>query len=360
MGTVGCYSMLINAEKTLARALTPLAGYISELSVVDTGSTDGTVELVRQLAADVLKVPLHLQEFSPKKSPWFYFADEPQSFDASMPGPFTGAPILANWSLFFNLALAPMRAPYAIRVDADDVVVGGDKLPAIARFLDDRSDLNIIRVPYEIWHDGKVATREITPRIFRRGHVFWHWVLHEQVRPRKQGDEIWIGSGLELKDMNDSPGKIRIAHRNAKVLYREFLACESGLRQSPGPLFTMTVGHEMIKANPSRASEILNQAVGAPGMSDLVTGSDLHFHLGHAAERQELFGTALNYYTAAISREETANALIRRAIVRCKLGGKNHFETHSDIARAELLARQRDNLNVYLPWLAEARALVAG
>src|SRR5437867_2509435 len=46
-----------NEEENLARALGSAAGLDAELVVVDTGSTDGTVEVARRAGARVLEFP---------------------------------------------------------------------------------------------------------------------------------------------------------------------------------------------------------------------------------------------------------------------------------------------------------------
>ena len=81
-----CY-IVKNAEKNLARSLKSLAKYVDEIIVVDTGSTDGTVDVAKKFGAKIFHEPWQDDFSTPRnvalnaaKSSWIVFLDADEYF----------------------------------------------------------------------------------------------------------------------------------------------------------------------------------------------------------------------------------------------------------------------------------------
>ena len=117
--------LTMNEEDNLPNALASVADFADRVVVVDSGSTDRTVEIAREAGADVYE------------------------------NPFVNHAIQVNW----GLDNTDITTPWIFRLDADEVV-----LPELARFL--REDLSAL--PEDV--DGI--------QIRRRIHFLGRWIRH--------------------------------------------------------------------------------------------------------------------------------------------------------------------------------------
>jgi glycosyltransferase involved in cell wall biosynthesis len=122
-----------NEELNLPNALASVADLAQRVVVVDSGSTDRTVEIAREAGADVYE------------------------------NPFVNHAIQVNW----GLDNTEISTPWIFRLDADEVV-----LPELARFL--REDLDSLADDV----DGI--------QIRRRIHFLGRWIKHGGCNPNKE------------------------------------------------------------------------------------------------------------------------------------------------------------------------------
>lgn len=364
---MGIFMMVLNAEDTLERALSPFAGHVDELSIVDTGSTDSTIKTIVHLAEHVLKVPLRLTTIHPALDTHLYIPDTSETWFHHLPDPFTRQPILKDWSYVQNIAIKGLSTKYGLRIDADDVVDYAPGWKAACELMEAHPSVDMISSPYEVYsHDQQLQTITAMPRLFRLSKVRYQWPMHEQPRPRTDENHFFCAAGLRVKDMNDSKGKVRIAHRNAKILYHEYLN-KTGL-DSPAmePEFEFTVGHEMVACEPELALTILE-------LCSLDT-ADKNFHLARAYEALSHSDLAFSMkidnlsaltlgeweaktlYEKALEQEPTkVDAMSKLASIYSKYDAP---KARAMYERAVATCDRAKNINVWLPYLSQAASAI--
>jgi tetratricopeptide (TPR) repeat protein len=198
-------SMIVRNEETvLRRCLDSIAPYVEAISIVDTGSTDSTVDIAESYAQHVSK---------------FY--------DANAGGQTNGA--LLSFADARNRALSVAEnhidssSPFTMWLDASDVVIGGDrlaaaidhsKIPEIARaggachLCFDTEMLN---------HKERVVQRFTRERVFCRGKYEWRGRVHE-VLHAKGGPAHEAFSPLVVIQRPFREGPRRDPDRNLRIL----------------------------------------------------------------------------------------------------------------------------------------------
>jgi tetratricopeptide (TPR) repeat protein len=137
-----------NEEQNLARALASAAGLDAELLVVDTGSTDGTVEVALRAGARVVHFP------------W-----------------------VDDFSAARNFGLASARGRWLLVLDADEEL-SGDLRARIGAILE-ASEAGAVRIPVSNVDDrGALRMRAPSVRIVRSGRGFaYEGRVHESLEP---------------------------------------------------------------------------------------------------------------------------------------------------------------------------------
>jgi glycosyltransferase involved in cell wall biosynthesis len=242
---LSCHMMVKNAATVVRRALTSLAGIVDEVCAVDTGSSDDTIEVIYDLSTNL---PFHAKRItvSPKTHPYLFFLDDPTAFEHTIPGPFSGTLMMADWSIPRNLGLNLCDGKYILKLDADDeVLTPGNILPTLD-YLDLRPEIDVVMCPYEVvldvsdsqfgskwatyhhdtYHFRDVGFTSMYSRIWRnQTHIRFREAMHENIDwVRKMDGSNWLMAqeGLRVRDWRDSPGDgIRQPNRNFKVLLRE-------------------------------------------------------------------------------------------------------------------------------------------
>lgn len=286
------HMMVLNGASVVERALRPFATIADEVVLVDTGSTDGTPEVVQHLCNS--KFPEKFGEQSklrcyvaalikPESHSEMYFRDSPSSWarastwDMEIPGPFTEKPVLADWSRARNMGVCRCQGDYIIKLDADDEVLDPQNILPALKFLDDHPSIDFLYCPYEICEiPGEGASpRPASPaletismydRIWRnRSHIRYTQEIHEYLLGKEadpSGRPNWfaVAQGLRFRDWRDSPGTgVRIPHRNFKVFMREYerrVAAKMDLT----PSFLLSTIGEVTEANPNFALSLLRMA----------------------------------------------------------------------------------------------------
>jgi glycosyltransferase involved in cell wall biosynthesis len=206
-----------------------------------------------------------------------------------MPGPFTGLPILRDWSIARNIGLDACEGEYILKLDSDDELVEAANLPATLKFLDEHPGIDFLMCPYEIMEsltpdpqDGipvsgfpnakdQIKTITMYDRIWRnRPSIRFAGAIHERLLgkgSRLGAPPNWfmVAQGLRFRDWRDSPGVgVRIAHRNYKAFMREYEVLEYQERMEGtglmSPDFLLSTIGEVTAANPNLALSLLRMA----------------------------------------------------------------------------------------------------
>ncbi|MCX4362363.1 MAG: glycosyltransferase [Clostridia bacterium] len=150
--TLGLCMIVKNESKVLERALENVATFADEIVIVDTGSTDNTVEIARKFTDKV-----YIYEWND------------------------------NFSSARNFALSQVESDYWMWLDADDMVPI-DTATGIAEFMrTSDASVDVAMLPYivETTSDGKPIFSYYRERILKNKSGFlWEGRVHEVVQPR--------------------------------------------------------------------------------------------------------------------------------------------------------------------------------
>lgn len=181
-----------NEESVLARCLTSLMPWVDACCVVDSGSTDGTIDLARQFGARVQMMPT--------------LAD--------------GRGRMIDFAAARNAALAMVRDGWVLSIDADEVLSIRDR--AEWRRLIRRRDLQAIELV--ILSGG---TRWYLPRVFRKQPwSTWHGIVHEWIELREPTCRTDSATLTNQPDKTDKESAVE----------RDLRLCALALRDDPDDL----------------------------------------------------------------------------------------------------------------------------
>jgi glycosyltransferase involved in cell wall biosynthesis len=243
--------MVLNGAAVVERAIRPLLEVVDEICLVDTGSTDGTMQVVGRL---VEGKKFNFALINPDGDN--YFPDAAESFRRTVPGPFTGRPLLRDWSMPRNLGLDLCTGQYVLKLDADDQCMDPGKVVQALDYLDACPEVDMLACPYEVMDSTTQKLDHVTmyTRIWRnKSEIRFREVLHENVDYLRLSDgSNWriVEGGLVFRDWRDSPGEgVRVAHRNYKVLLREYERLEE-VGVQPSPHLLVYLAQEAIRVDP--------------------------------------------------------------------------------------------------------------
>lgn len=394
--------MVRDGAAVVGRMLESLRGVLPpgelELCFVDTGSVDDTPDVLVRTAGR-LGMSVRGTAISPLSRPDLYFPDQPSSFRRGLPGPYTGLPLLRDWSAARNLGLQLCAGDYVMKLDADDEVLDPEKIGYALQFLDARPTVDVVTCPYEIMMgplegfpnprvadppamlrgqqscpaphaimdgQGELEHVEMYTRIWRRRpEIYFREICHENVDWCKRAVPVddstmhfvenTIAGDLRFRDHRDSLGRgARAPLRNLKVLLREYERLEAA-REAPTAHLCMYLASEARRRLPLLALEVLEE---------WVSGLDLHpgDRAWYCAVRGEALEAIGDNYRAVSDYEEAgrgghARALLLRALLlrrmsqtgwqaelvraveRCRGGFYPMTASRPELARAESLLR---------------------
>jgi len=288
--------MVLNGAAVLRRCLLPLRGVVDELVVADTGSTDGTKQVLEEIATELGLARYRYERLHPC-SPAF-LTDEQETWRRPLPGPFTGRRVPKDWAAIRNGVLDETTADYVLKLDADDEpVCPPENWLRTCDTLDAKQNVDVLYCPYDICDGrGNVTWRSMYARLWRRvsgsgPSPRWTQSCHEMLSGVTAQRTIYAAAGLRVRDHRDSPGEgVRIAHRNLKVLLWNR---ENGDRVTCSPeseaarrdlLETFTLAHEAAEVLPELAHELLANVLLRLDKTDVTMLSDCHYHMGRAYE----------------------------------------------------------------------------
>ena len=180
MAEISLCMIVKNEEKNLAVCLNSIAGIADEINIVDTGSTDRTVEVAKQFTDRV-----------------FYFE------------------WIDDFAAARNFSFAKATKDFIMWLDADDVLtqIDRERIIKIKSILNDNIDYVIMQYRIHENKDGEVSLIFPKARITRRAMGFqWKGAIHEDLRV--SGRQLFVEIFIEHKYKDTTPSLMR----NKKIL----------------------------------------------------------------------------------------------------------------------------------------------
>jgi hypothetical protein len=157
-GLVALCMVVKNEAEMIERAIASARPYVDEVNVLDTGSDDGTLEILERMSTEP-GAPLRVER------------DRADEFDFET---------ARNRSY----AMASREAEWLMWMDADEALIGAKHLPTIVQAAD-ACGLNIIKVALE-YNAGTPWAPEWRERLMRRGSGEWEGLAHATWSGRNQ------------------------------------------------------------------------------------------------------------------------------------------------------------------------------
>jgi glycosyltransferase involved in cell wall biosynthesis len=186
-----------NEGARLEKCLKSIRDFVEEVVVVDTGSTDNTLEIARKYA-DIVDV------FT----------------DCNRDG---GSGKIKNFAMARNHSFSLATKEWVFWVDADDTVVGGENLAGLIEKADGMIGAKpaMILLPYEYAKDeyGNVRLRHYRERIIKKKDYF-HWVnrVHEVLIPKAKEQDHFYFKQDDLTIVHNRGDKQTDPFRNLEIL----------------------------------------------------------------------------------------------------------------------------------------------
>lgn len=223
---VSLHLLVKNGEGCLPRLLANVGPYLDEVVAVVNDSTDRTVAVLEEYSrrGDFL---LDVVEVTAATHPGLYLLDVPETYGEgpsltgeSCPGPFTGRPLLADWSGARNLGWRKCTRPWILFLDADDVVDDPESIWGLCEALGERgAKVAATRYVYDTSADGKARSECFRERLARNSpEISWSGPVHENLRGAVK--VAHVRGNLVVRDCKDNAGlDVRVPGRCLKVLY---------------------------------------------------------------------------------------------------------------------------------------------
>lgn len=194
--TLALCMIVKNEEKNIQNCINSVKPYVSEFRIIDTGSTDKTVEKIKELGIEPIRI-------SPATNPDCYLKIENQYY--------------LNFSQARNFSFKDVQSEWIMWLDGDDIVSGANDIPQ-ALYIAQEKEMTALDVTYLYQVDKKGNVRVSHPkmRFVRNGYYQWEhkphvWVVHENLYIKPQYKEkgshvpsIKIIHTADDKDRSDS------------------------------------------------------------------------------------------------------------------------------------------------------------
>lgn len=261
---VSLHLLVKNGEGCVPRLLANVGSYVDEVVAVVNDTTDGTIAALESYARGrCLGFRLEVVEVSSGTHPHLYIMDEPATYEVgeplageSLPGPFTGRPLLANWSSLRNLGWRKCTKDWILFLDADDVVDDPESIWGLCAALGERGlELAATRYVYDASSEGASRSESYRERIARNlPDVHWVSPVHETLSGARK--TAHVQGNLVVRDMKDNQGAdVRAPGRCLKVLYQH--ARSRGWKVAPRVLMYLAL--EARASMPEFASELVER-----------------------------------------------------------------------------------------------------
>lgn len=295
-----------NEEAMLPRCLDSVRGVVDEMIVVDTGSSDRTIDIAKSFGAEV--------------HPFAWCND----FSAAR-----------------NESLKYVKGDWILVLDADEVLVPGI-VPTLKQAIQSEHHLVINLVRQEI--GAAQSPYSLLSRLFRRHPEVWftrpyHAMIDDRVTDLLQRQPHWqIGCIPEVAILHEGYQSTLITARDkvnkARNTMEGFLATHPNdpyVCSKLGALYVqmgeMTTGLELLERG--------LHSIESNETNDAATKYELHYHLGSVYSELQQFEQSVQHYQKAIQQP---------ILPKLKLGAMNNLATllkdSGDLQNAQLLYQQ--------------------
>ncbi len=245
--SLSLHLLVKNGASVVGRLVDCVGPYVRQVVAVLNDCDDDTTWAIVE-ASRRHGMSAYLVGFDKHIHPESYILDVPETYEIGRAlvgeryeGPFTGQPILADWSAARNqgwnfnhvsnlVMTGPLGCPdevdhrpdFRLMLDADDVVDDPESLPGLCKMMND-CGLDVIASRYHYDHAAGGVSRAdaFRERIARnRPEIVWGGKIHECLTGYDPSRVAHVEGNLVVRDRRDSSGEgIRIPGRNLKILY---------------------------------------------------------------------------------------------------------------------------------------------
>jgi glycosyltransferase involved in cell wall biosynthesis len=277
-------------EENLDACLSSIRGCVDEIVVVDTGSTDRTIDVA-------VKHGSRVYPFNPTTNPEAFFKDDDTTCTAfGAPGPFSGEVMLGDFGAARRCSFAQTRGEFVLWLDSDDVLEGAEHLrTAVATMKAQRLDMGFLAYDYARDHVGRTFYRQWRERIIRRDAATWVNPVHEVLMPTRNVTSQRF-EGLTVAHRRKADRKNCAPNRNYKILLRQYhQEKQNGTVTDPRTLFYL--GQEARWVEPVKAATFYEEYLQRSGWPEERAAA--HVALGSMREFGQLGGTPAESYAIA-------------------------------------------------------------
>ena len=177
---ISCYIRTLNEERNLERCLTAIAGLVEEVVIVDSGSTDGTLEIARRHGAIIVE------------QAWL------------------------GWGRQKRVGEKACRYEWLLDLDADEVISEELSKSIRAEFSDGVPDNRVVFAM-------ALTTVSPTGRVFRLSGVSWRRKLYNRKTMHMPDHETW--------DQSQVPRSVRVQRMSGPLLHHAYDSFETLLHK---------------------------------------------------------------------------------------------------------------------------------
>jgi glycosyltransferase involved in cell wall biosynthesis/tetratricopeptide (TPR) repeat protein len=295
---LSCAIIAKNEAENIDNCLRSVVGHVDEIIVVDTGSTDRTMDVAIKHGAKVYPFDPHTNPDS------FFMDDEATCATFGAPPPYSGDVMLGDFGAARRKSFSLARGEYVMWIDADDVLEGGERLRSIVADMRQRNlDMAFLSYDYARDHLGRVFYRQWRERIIKRDCATWVNPVHEVLLPTRPVSNARF-EGVNFQHHRKADRKTT-PNRNYKILLRQHEADKrNGAAPDPRTLFYL--GQEARWIEPVKAAGFYEDYLARSGWGEERAAA--HVALGSMCEFGQLPGMTADQAYARADREYAAAA----------------------------------------------------
>lgn len=309
--TLALCMIVRDSASYITDCLSSVIAHVDELCVVDTGSTDDTMEVIRDIAnmRRGYDRPFTFKEasFNWETNPESFFKDEAESFegiDVVPDMPYSGTMVLSDYAKARQTSFDLAESDYTMWIDSDDIVAGAANLDRIVeKMKKEEIDSSLFFYDYEEDSKGRVVNKLLRTRIVRRsGPARWENPIHEAIGPLGRLELIGedIIKIVHRAKMLTKVQPHRIPFRNYKVLkWRFHDMVKNNLPISPRIYFYL--GNESRPYQPDKAMAYLTKYVEVSEWAEEKCLAHVYMGqsyeaAGNMLEAESQYATAMNVF----------------------------------------------------------------